>query len=90
MVTEVGSGENGIESGNGISESMLFFGPTSCPSTLLGPMGRNLESLPENTRDIGNLLKVDGDIFKKENVTVMNILLNFLNTSIGVRFLPST
>lgn len=66
MVTEVGNGEDGIESSNGISEPMLWFGTISCSSTLLGPTGRSLESLSANTRDIWNLLKVEGNIFKKE------------------------
>ena len=50
--------------------------------------GKDFEFLSENTRDIWNLLKVEGEISKKKNTAIINFLLKLLNSSIIVSVLP--
>ena len=50
--------------------------------------GKDFESLFENTRDIWDLLKVEGEISKKKNIAIINLLLKILKSSIIVSVLP--
>ena len=50
--------------------------------------GKDFEALSENTRDIWDLLKVEGEISKEKNIAIINFLLKLLNSSIIVSVLP--
>ena len=50
--------------------------------------GKDFESLSENTRDIWDLPKVEGEISKMKNTAIINFLLKLLNSSIIMSVLP--
>ena len=72
---------------DGISEPMLL---VKLPAALIHhrSWGKDFESLSENTRDIWDLPKVEGEISKMKNTAIINFLLKLLNSSIIMSVLP--